>query len=54
MGYGVYDQQGTSTWHRLGRGMIGGQYTTLGLAIVHGPRQTLLAATALGVFRYEQ
>jgi hypothetical protein len=52
MGSGIYGKQGTSTWRRLGQGMMGGQYTTLGLAMVRRPRETLLVATALGVFRY--
>jgi hypothetical protein len=52
MGYGIYAKQGGSTWRRLGQGMMGGRYTSLGLAMALRPHPTLLVGTALGVFRY--
>jgi hypothetical protein len=51
MGYGVYMRQGSGSWRRLGHELSGGQYTTLALAVAGGPRPTLLAGTALGVYR---
>ena len=52
MGFGVYARQGTGPWRRLGRGLSGGAYTVLALAMTSGSHPTLLAGTALGLFRY--
>lgn len=52
MGYGIYAKQGASPWRRLGQGMIGGRYTSLGLAMALRPSPRLLVGTALGVFCY--
>jgi hypothetical protein len=48
----VYAKQGTSSWRRLGEGLIGGQYTALGITMALRPHPSLLVATALGVYRY--
>jgi hypothetical protein len=52
MGFGVYARQGAGPWRRLGRGLNGGAYTVLALAMTAGSHPTLLAGTALGLFRY--
>jgi hypothetical protein len=52
MGFGVYVRQGAGPWRRLGRGLNGGAYTVLALAMTAGSHPTLLAGTALGLFRY--
>jgi hypothetical protein len=52
MGFGVYARQGAGPWRRLGRGLSGGAYTVLALAMTPGSHPTLLAGTALGLFRY--
>jgi hypothetical protein len=52
MGFGVYARQGTEPWRRLGRGLNGGAYTVLALTMTAGSHPTLLAGTALGLFRY--
>jgi hypothetical protein len=52
MGFGVYARQGAGPWRRLGRGLSGGAYTVLALAMPSGSHPTLLAGTALGLFRY--
>ena len=52
MGFGVYARQGAGPWRRLGRGLSGGAYTVLALAMTSGAHPTLLAGTALGLFRY--
>jgi hypothetical protein len=52
MGFGVYARQGTRSWQRLGRGLSGGGYTVLALAMTSGSHPTLLAGTAPGLFRY--
>jgi hypothetical protein len=52
MGFGVYARQRAGSWQRLGRGLRGGAYTVLALAMTSGSHPTLLAGTALGLFRY--
>ena len=52
MGFGVYVRQGAGPWRRLGRGLSGGAHTVLALAMTAGSHPTLLAGTALGLFRY--
>jgi hypothetical protein len=52
MGFGVYARHGAGPWRRLGRGLDGGAYTVLALAMTSGAHPTLLAGTALGLFRY--
>jgi hypothetical protein len=52
MGFGVYARQGAGPWRRLGSGLNGGAYTVLALAMTAGSQPTLLAGTALGLFRY--
>jgi hypothetical protein len=51
MGYGVYMREPNGSWRRLGRELSGGQYTSLGLAMVGGAQPTLLVGTAEGVYR---
>lgn len=52
MGSGVYMRYGDAAWRRIGRGLEGGgEDTVLALAYVGGARPSLLAGTALGVFR---
>jgi hypothetical protein len=52
MGFGVYARRGTGSWQQLGRGLSGGAYTVLALAMTSSSHPTLLAGTALGLFRY--
>jgi hypothetical protein len=49
--YGVYVKQGSAAWRPLGRGLMGVDNMILALAMTAGPRPSLFAATANGVFR---
>ncbi|HWE60316.1 MAG TPA: hypothetical protein VHB98_01265 [Chloroflexota bacterium] len=51
MGYGVYMQQSTGSWIRLGHELSGGEYTSLSLAVAGGAHPALLTGTLPGVFR---
>jgi hypothetical protein len=52
MGAGVYARQGEERWRRLGRGLDGGAYTVLSLALTSGPHPDLVVGTVRGLFRY--
>ena len=52
MGSGIYRWQHGTSWERVGRGLLGGQYIVLSLALTSGAHPTLLAGTSVGVWRY--
>lgn len=52
MGWGVYGKEGSGPWQPLGTGLEHADHTVLSLIAVPNGHPTLLAGTALGVFRY--
>jgi hypothetical protein len=53
MGSGVFDvRSNASTWHLLGKNLLGPQYIVLSLTVARTSQPRLIAGTSVGVFSY--